>query len=274
MNLEKETRKKHDLLLLDFCNVKKWELETIAELYEVQLPESQVPKYRIQRDRNGEPKDIIINCKTRHDRQHKYVLVENDLAKTLQKHIPESYILPSQLEFQNLWKYLKKSQVEYRRFLDSCINGKLDLSYLNRLLQNVETAEPAFFSMCLAKPKKKEVELLKWNPMLRLMSHGECIEDAIELEIINTILGQLLMQQVDPQRPIFSRIRRCLYPQCRRHFIAERPTTAKHCCKKCQVDHNNLLKKKTGYSKKYQSEARRHNKGVYQLAAQRRPRSS
>ncbi|HUV58527.1 MAG TPA: hypothetical protein VMW09_00250 [Desulfatiglandales bacterium] len=238
-------RKPPRLLLIDFCNIKQWDIETISKLDETQL----------QQGSDSEPNDIIINCKTRHDRQHKYMLVENDGAKILQEHIPETFILPSQPEFQKLWEYLKKSQNEYRSFLESCIKGDLNLLYLNKLIKNVKDPEPAFFPMYLSAARKTEMNLLKWNPVLRLMNRGEYIEDTIDIEIINTILGQRLMQQVGQQNSIFSTIKQCANPECHIYFIGKRPKT-KHCSNKCRHRHNNLIKKETGYSKKYMSEHR------------------
>jgi len=245
-----EDRKPPRLLLIDFCNIKKWDIKTISELYETQLEQGS----------DSGPNDIIINCKTRHDRQHKYILVENDQAKTLQEHIPETFILPSQPEFQKLWEYLEKSQNEYRGFLDACIKDDLDLAYLNKLIKDVKDPDAAFFPMYLPSARKTEMDQLKWNPMLRLMNRGEYIEDAIDIEIINTILGQQLMQQVGQQKPVFSTIKRCAYPKCHIYFIGRRPKT-KYCSNKCRYDHNNIMKKETGYSKKYQSEHR--IKGIY-----------
>ncbi|GAH33823.1 unnamed protein product [marine sediment metagenome] len=232
------------LRLIDFCNIKEWDIETISGLYKSQLEQGS----------DSGPNDIISNCKTRHDKQHKYILVENEQAKTLQEHIPETFILPSQPEFQKLWDCLKKSQDEYRGFLDSCIKGDLDLSYLNKLIKDVRDPEPAFFPMYLASAKKEEMELLKWNPMFRIMNHGECIEDTIDIEIINTILAHQLMQQVG-QKPIFSTVKRCLNPECHIYFIGRRPKT-KFCSDKCRYDHDNSRKKETGYLKKYMSEHR------------------
>ena len=252
------------MLLLDFCSIKKWDLESISKLYE---------DYPIQQHQ-GEPKGVVANCQTRNDK-HQYILVENDRTKKLPKHDPDVFVIPSQPEFKNLWKYLKKSQIEYRKFLDSCIKGEFDLSYLNKLMRDVKNPEPAFFHLDFSNRKKKKAELLKWNPVLRLMGNGECIEDYIDLEIINETLIQSVMQQVNPQRPIFSRIRRCTYPACRRYFIAVRPATAKYCRPgdQCRYDHNNLLRKESGYFDKFQSAHRSGYKGVYQRSTKNTPSS-
>ena len=219
------------MLLIDFCNVRQWDLKTISELME---------KYQIQQNYDG-PKDIIINCKTRHDKQHFYVLIENDQAKILQQHIPESFILPSQPEFQQLWKYLRKSQDEYKGFLDSCIKGNLDLSYLNRLIAEIKTPEPMFFPVLPVKPKKRKKELVKWNPVLRLLDHGDCIEDAINLEIIHVFLSQ--------RGQVFSNIKCCEHKICYNYFIFKR-RTRDFCSDKCRYDY---YMKKTKHSKDYPS---------------------
>jgi hypothetical protein len=273
------------MLLIDFCSIKQWDLRAISELME---------KYQIQRDGQGELKDIIINCKTRHDNQHNYILVENNRAKTLQQRIPQRFIIPSQPEFQNLWKYLIKSQSSYKAFLNQCMKGYLDLIFLNNLLLGIRRdqysfdtsgkrkldfgynigglkhSKPCFFPTDLYKAKNKKKSLLEWNPVLRLMDHGDCIEDAIDLEIINIFLAQ--------RGEEFSKVKRCHYLKCNAYFIAARPRS-KFCKSRgdqCRYDYNNMMKKEAGYSKEYylKFEKKRRVKGIYQNSAKRKGSNS
>jgi len=261
--------KKDESLLIDFCNVKKWDLSTILSLYE---------KYSIQKDSEDDliQKEYKIrDCNTRHDSQHTYCLIENNRSKNLQNHSPETFVLPSQIEFQKLYEYLEQSQTKYRRFLDSCIKGNLDLADLNNLIRNINTSEPMFFDnpkQFSRKIKKREREFIKWNPVIYLMGNGKCIEDAIESEIIHRFLRR--------EGNYFSKIRRCNYLACQKYFKAERATTAKYCPgDQCRYSYNNLMKKQTGYSKKYQANARKDPRkysspGYYIPIAQRNKRSS
>jgi len=42
-----------------------------------------------------------------------------------------SWVFPYDQASSGLWSYLKTSQKEYREFLDSCVEGQLDLDFLN-----------------------------------------------------------------------------------------------------------------------------------------------
>lgn len=175
---------KDEKLLIDFCNVKEWNPDTILDL-KIKT-KAGYEKYLIDIDSEDDliPENRKVrNCSTRHDTQHTYCLIENDRSKILQSKIPETFVLPSQPEFQKLYKYLQKSQEVYRKFLDSCIKGHLDLPYLNNLITNIENPKPMFITnpkTFSGKVKKREQESIKWNPIVYLMAHGKCIEDTIE----------------------------------------------------------------------------------------------
>jgi hypothetical protein len=250
-----EEQHMEEMLILDFCNIRTWTPPDLFSLYQKHLI-----RHDDRQDNEGELEENVEGyCRTKHDQEHNYALNENDISRSLQKHFPEKYILPSQPEYNRLWDFLRKSQEHYREFLDKCASGILDVTILNNSLREMKEIHPIFFpSFGTDILNRQAKKTMRWNPILSLFEKTCILEDAIDLEIINMILRH--------RGIIFSKVKRCRYSECQRYFIAIRPKKVS-CGDKCRFAYNNEEKKKTGYSKTYQSKHR--IKGYYIRAKER-----
>jgi len=211
------------MLLVDFCNVKEWNLKAIEELYR---------SYAIVHTKQGKKRRWETFCKTKHSNRRYYFSFDSIPAD-------ESVILskrdrsPSHPEYGELWRMLEKSQEKYRLFLDHCVDGSPDLEYINKLASGMKIR----FAKNPASP---------FLPRYYFESDRlEDIESYVDRDLMDaslTIAGQRsgLSGNVrirDPNVSILGRIRKC--PFCEHYFIYPDPPTRIYCSDDCRYAYNN-----------------------------------
>jgi hypothetical protein len=157
------------MLLLDFCNIRIWNLEKISGLYN---------KYKIIHTAEGSEHGEELFCFTKHNEKFRYYFTEK-IPPILGNFTDKFCISPDRSKYTELWEMLEKSQNEYRKFLDECIDGKLSIEYINnlskgisvRFIKNPENIFLPFYSF----------ELPEINN----------IESYIELDVLNISLNRV-----------------------------------------------------------------------------------
>ena len=236
------------MLLLDFCNVQKWSTEKISSLYN---------EYKIIHTSEGSKYGTELFCYTKHREGWRYYFT-SEIPPFLDELTSKFCISPNQPEHDTLWENLNISQQEYRMFLDQCISGNLDVSYLNDLskgftLRFTDNHENVFLP-------RYSFELPKIN----------CIESYLEQDILNIGLNRigpwlrdLGLHNINLKRgeeSLIGRIRRC--PNCGRYFIFTKRHSLKYCDDKCRYGFHNKKDTKSGKRKQFMREGRK--KGRYQ----------
>ncbi len=198
-------------LLLDFCNVRRWNQESLREFYH----------------QHGFTKKIV--CRTRNCKYWFALEEDEKLRKYGEQRTgasAPSIIFPSDDHYDNLLQTnLMISQGNYEReFLEKCIAGKLDMAVLNRMVAELDWAQTYHVSEIDA--KHANVEFVEssdqWNPDVLFDFEKITIESFIELGIINVFLRK------DGQ--VFSRISKC--PVCESYFLRKRADNI-YCGDKC-----------------------------------------
>lgn len=208
------------LLLVDFCNVREWNPETLRKLYK---------QYFISNDIDH-PGHF---CVTRHAPiKEKFYFDGPDPEKVAD-------------EVDQLAKYLERSQNEYREFLDQCI--KADSVAL--LIPFIEKHAYALRGITIGLSPQSDVQFgpdadekkrhqRDWNLDIELGVNEESrntVEDWIDLELINIFMKR--------RGAVFSKIREC--PFCKTYFLANRPKQ-EFCSKKHRLDFHNRKYKLSG----------------------------
>jgi hypothetical protein len=224
------------MLFLDFCNIENWNVDKITNLYEC---------YRIIHTKDGENRGWEVYCKTKHKEKRFYF--ESAGNTKFMKDFPGYAISPSDPNFIELWKMLKRSQNECRSFLDNCIKGKLDLKFINNSSNRI-------FKHSLNNNPIQFIENLNglWMPNISYtMQYLPDLESYVEWEVINLFLNRVKPLNID-------HLRKC--KKCNQYFLFVR-TTKNFCSDKCRFSFHGKKDTESGKRKEYMKKARK--KGLY-----------
>lgn len=236
------------MLLLDFCNIQEWSKEQISLLYD---------KYKIIHTAEGRKQGKELFCSTKHKEKWRYYFSE-DIPLFLGETTLEFCVSPDQSEYKDLWEMLIKSQSEYRAFLDECIEGKLNIEYINNLSEGVSI----FFTN---NPENTFLPFYSFE-----LQEFNNIESYVELDILNVSLNRagpwiedIEILNIDfrkGERSLIGRIRKC--PNCSKYFIFNKRPTKKYCNEMCK---NAFHNKKEGVRDKQKKKIYEERaKGRYQ----------
>jgi hypothetical protein len=236
------------MLLLDFCNIQEWSVKKISWLYD---------KYKIIHTAEGRKQGKELFCFTKHEEKGRYYFLE-DIPLFLGEITRKFCFPPSHPKSKNLWEMLKKSQHEYRAFLDQCIKGRLNIEYINNLSEGVSIR-------FTNNPKNKFLPFYSFE-----MQEINNIESYVELDILNISLNRagpwiedMKIRNIDlkkGERSLVGRIRKC--PNCNKYFIYNKNPTRKYCDNKCKNSYYNKQEDTKAKQKKKIYEERA--KGRYQ----------
>ena len=223
------------MLFLDFCNVEEWSLGAISELYK---------KNKIFHTKHGELRGWEDFCKTKHDEKWFYF---EDIP---QGKTPWAGISPDEPEFGDLWKKLRKSQDEYRSFLDKCIEGEVDVNFINKSLERISGEKSIRKSLiCFA----ENIE----NPLMPKINYKNPylsdIESYVDWKIILIALGE-----TGPK--ILGHLFKC--QKCQKYSFYERKTR-KFCSAKCRLGFHYEKDMKTGKRQNYHKKWIQNQPGRY-----------
>ena len=230
------------MLLLDFCNIQEWSIEKISWLYD---------KYKIIHTAEGRKQGKELFCSTKHKEKWRYYFSE-DIPLFLGETTLEFCIAPDRTEYKDLWEMLKKSQLEFRTFVDDCRNGKLNLEFINNLMNqhfihNISEKFPIYF---------RENRINKWMPEMWFDDYflGN-IESYIAWEVFEISLGRI-KSPIKKKSSVFECIEKCEW--CDNYYYYYRKTK-RFCSKKCQQDYNYDKDMKRGTRQEYGRKWRKEN---------------
>lgn len=227
------------MIFLDFCNVRRWNLEAISALYE---------KHKIVHSDEGRINGRENHCVTKHDKRLFYFRAE-DIPADWKEKTPQFVVSPDQPEFRDLCKMLRKSQREYRSFFRKCIDGKkIDVDFLNLSLNRVfgKSQNESSFRLVENPENKLKPEIAYTIPYLL------DIESYVDWDIIRIALGQ-----TGPE--ILGHLTACR--ECKRYVFSERKSK-KYCSDECKFTWNNRKDIRSGKRKDFMKRERK--KGKYQ----------
>jgi hypothetical protein len=232
------------MLLIDFCNVKEWNLKAIEELYR---------SYAIVHTKQGKKRSWETYCRTKYSKKKYYFSVDN-VAADRSEAFNKRYRLPSHSKYKELWRMLERSQKKYRLFLDQCIDGRLDLEHINKLASGM-------------KIRFVENPRSPFLPTYYFESNGlEDIESYVDRDVVDaclTIIGRRSdvsgnVRFRDPNASVLGRIRKC--PFCEKYFIfPDRPTRV-YCSNRCRYSYNNMKDTKSGKRREHMKRGRAKGK--------------
>lgn len=218
-------------ILCDFVNVRIWDVESVESLYR---------KYSIAHTLAGEKNGRELSCFTKHLPGMRFYFEESEEWKAVKatfESIGEANRIcaPGDEGYSRLWDVLRQSQREYRDFLDECVRGHLDLSFINSRLQPTEYTTKTSWG-----EQKQEIQRISrvlfapasspWAPRIDL--ELRC-PDSLEAWIDAYALIFPLMRG---EGEAFSRVKRCL--QCRDYFFAK-SQKALFCSDVCRKSYHN-----------------------------------
>jgi hypothetical protein len=222
------------MLLIDFCNIKEWSIESISNLYEY---------HKIVHSQYGEQRGWETCCQTRKSKRLYYFIEEGilepheDMPEEDKKRFKWFSVLSTDPDFSELWEFLRKSQMHYKTFLDRCVNGQLDVNFVNDLL--------------VEKPFRFEQNSQdKWRLQINYTQlYLADLESYIDWEIIRSNI-------YPDKRSIFGRLKICEW--CGNYFVYDRKTK-RFCRTKCQQDFNYRKGMDSGERQKYMRKWRKEN---------------
>jgi len=227
--------KRHNFLLLDFCNLKEITHNSILNLQK---------KYKIIHSDDGDKRGYEDYCLSKQDsKSRRWALVEGNEIQEFKNNMPEGYVvLPSQKNGSEILRYLSNSQTEYNKFLSQCAAGHLDLVFINEIMQNLKHIG-----------LKLEESSNKWSPSVTHgINHLMTFESYINWEILNLFFIHA--------GPIFKRVQICNWQNCGKYFLHKRKDQ-KYCSDTCSRDMRHDRFRKTKGYEDYRIKSR--VKGIY-----------
>ena len=180
-------------LLLDFCNLDlgKHDRQELLDLYR-----KHKVRHPVIRGGGLEREDI---CCLRQDPKAFYLVEDPHLSQIEQDEKDDTLFLPSHPRYAEwFWPLLENAQDLYRAFLDSCVKGRRDDAFINRLLYDYEgDSFKAIRGKITVKPQHHG-----WNFYLESYLNDEIIRMFLE------------------NRAIFDRIRTCKRSECPRYLFS------------------------------------------------------
>ena len=230
--MEKDTKKiKPSLnLLIDFCNIKLWDVKALLELHKTH------EIGYVSGDFGKGP--WSIHCRARLDKSRCFCLTEDDNSRARHEEFPDSYILPSQPQFNELFELLKVSQNRYKKFLNKMmIKMDLDESFIQGTINVFENVKWS----CIKTNNK-------WKPIVDYQPHPNFsnLETYIDLEIANIIVKER-------GNEIFPYIKKCEW--CINYYPANTLNkNQRFCSDKCRQDWHNRKRIESGEHARYKRE--------------------
>jgi len=227
--MKKSDINKIQFLLIDFCNIKEITHENILNLQK---------KYRIFHTLRGEKLGYEEWCSSKKaPKIQRYYLIEDEEIKKIVSDVETLATLPSDPKSDELLHYLHLSQSEYKNFLDKCIDGTLDLNFLNKVIDDLEDIGIEYI--------KSEDE---WRPdFIYNKKYLRFFEDFINWEILKYFLYHVGY--------VFGRVKKCKW--CHLYFLYRRKDQ-KYCNDKCSSNYRSQIfkEKNPKYYKRYMREQR------------------
>jgi hypothetical protein len=234
------------MLLLDFCNIQEWSVEKISGLYD---------KHQIIHTAEGNKHGKEFFCSTKHKEKWRYYFTE-EIPPILGDLDDTFCISPDRSEYMELWEMLKISQSEFRTFVEVCRNGKLDLEFINNLMNqhfihNISEKFPVYF-------RKNRIN--KWMPEIGFDDYflGD-IESYIAWEIFEISLGRI-KSPIKKRSSVFECIGKCDW--CDNYYYYNR-NTKRFCSTKCRQDYNYDKDVKRGMRQEYGKKWRKKHPDYY-----------
>jgi hypothetical protein len=163
-----------------------------------------------------ETQDMI---RTRPDPYQRYFFIADKRPGAYERERPETFVRLGFASHEELWVFLLKSQAEYRKFLDKCVQGDLDLDFLNSIQTEISRRPTRF------RPGSDP-----WLPKAQSSHDSYSLEDNLDSALTMILFGK--------RGAVFSRIRICRH--CRSFFVFERPTKT-FCSERCRRDFHNRI---------------------------------
>lgn len=193
---------KDKLFVIDFCNLKDEEFNNtnildLQKKYDVFYREEH--RKRGYSDSCFPGKDIDEYGRPRH---HWMLVEDGEEIAIFKKEFGDLVVLPSEDHHTKLFDFLKSSQTIYKKFLNRCEKGDLDINFLKELdarLQPQYTIDADENWGAFLKPKKIVGHLVP------------SFESYIDWQIINIFL--------QGKGEVFKQVRVCEWHNCRKYFL-------------------------------------------------------
>jgi len=157
---------------------------------------------------------------------------------------------------------LQGSQELYQDFLDKCINGHLDLDFINHRLQYLHGEAGRFVlkpdGTFEADPKSQRFFHFvsgsnSWKPEVHFRPlSGRELEAFLDASIVRTLLTG--------EGEVFSKVKKCGW--CKNYLVFTRQTK-KYCSDKCRLDFNNDKDRRSGRRHEYYKKKREEGNEKY-----------
>ncbi len=232
--------KRNNFLLLDFCNLRDITHNAILDVHK---------KHRIIHTIDGNNKGYEESCFSKQDPDKRvWLLLESEETKRFKNNNPGFVILPSEKRGDEILRFLQESQIEYKNFLNKCIEGQFDLEFINKIIKD--------FSEIGLRLNKS---IHEWTPsVVYEIEYLRTFESYIDWEILDIIFLHL--------GSIFQTVRACNWQKCRKYFLYKRKDQ-KYCSSNCSRNKRSFDYRKTGKHNEYM---KKHSiKGVYIPATDR-----
>ena len=213
-------------LLIDFCNIKTWDVNTLLELYQ---------KHRIGilladlDEQDGFDFEGWLICRTALDEEHYYLLTDDpDLRGMISQ--DDDFVLPSEPRFISLWGMLKKSQKPYIEFLENCVSKKdLDISFIKRAI-SVFASEQWFITRNTSR---------KWDPFVYHGHHIDYAEGSLSPSLFPSYIETYIDLEIamvivrEQGGEVFPYIKKCKF--CEHYYLPKvLRLDQKYCSERCK----------------------------------------
>ncbi len=207
-------------LLTDFINLRPLTLETLEGLYK----RHNLSHYKLTVDGFDIPENAYCMVDSVYTAYLFRPIIHDSVKIPRPKDIPKGFsdtvkiITPTDFFAERLLLKTKDLQHTYRDFIDDCIRGNLNLSFINTRSTFLILGNSR---LCFEKSDRP------WNPTVSLAIRELTIEKWLDLIITQTLLSG--------EGEFFSKIKRCL--QCGDYFVVK-SKKAKFCSDKCRMTYH------------------------------------